>query len=464
MPQNLSLPLRFGFVVLSALAYAASFPPLGWRWLVVPAVAGFLVSLRGLRGSRARAVGFFLGMVAFAAGIPWLALLFGVFAVALWGILAAFMAAFAWMQSLADERGWKGFGLVGFTLVNWAGWEFIRAEIFPLKFPWMTVGLAWGPNALLPWVGVYASGLVLVFLALCLVRKRWWQAGITAGFIFVLTVGTGVKDESFDPSHDVAVAGLQFESVSADLFFKETRVLPRTIGSPPARIQHVVWPEYAIPYDVRANRRDWTAMQELCLQQDITLTLGTQTHPKGKEEWFNTALTLNASGTLGEHYKVHTVHFFNDGTPGTTTLPVKTEHGVIGTPICFDCDYEGVIRRMTAAGAEAFIIPMMDAESWSRMQHVQHAELFRMRACENGRELFVCGTSGVSQIIGSHGQVKAALGAMEQGVLTGIVRRHSELTFYTRWGWLTPWILMAVAVVCWIVLLLPHRAAKDALS
>jgi apolipoprotein N-acyltransferase len=111
-----------------------------------------------------------------------------------------------------------------------------------------------------------------------------------------------------------------------------------------------------------------------------------------------------------------------------------------------------------------FIVPMMDAESWSKRQHDQHAELFRIRACENGRWFFVCGTSGVSQVIDPFGRVRARLPAMEQGVLTGEVRLETRLTHYTRWGWLTPWFLLGIASVCWIVLLLPRGAAKDSAS
>jgi apolipoprotein N-acyltransferase len=250
------------------------------------------------------------------------------------------------------------------------------------------------------------------------------------------------------------VAGLQYEEVSLTRFLDATKRLP-------IEVHHVVWPEYAVPYDVRANKHDWAALQELCRERNITLTLGTQTRRKNQAMWFNTALTLDATGVLGEHYKAHPVHFFDDGTPGTTALPVNTPHGRIGTPICFDCDYEGIVRGMTAAGSEAFIVPMMDAESWSKRQHDQHAELFRIRACENGRWFFVCGTSGVSQVIDPLGRVHARLPAMEQGVLTGEIRRETRLTIYTRWGWLTPWCLLGTAAVCWMALLLPRCAAKE---
>lgn len=458
MFRTASLPARCGLTVLSGVTYALAFPPLGWRWLIVPGIVGLLLSLQGLRGSRARGVGFLHGMVAYGVGLPWLWLLFGSFAIALWSILAAFTAAFAWMQSRAEDRGVSGGAFALFTVANWCGWEFIRAELFPLKFPWMTAGLAIGPNYELPIIGVYGVSAWVVLACAALVWKPLRASPLLLVVLWPLTV-TDTRQAVLEKGapENIRVCGLQYEEVSFQRYFEVTKGLPE--GT-----EHVVWPEYALPYDVRANKRDWAALEKLCRERNVTLTVGTQTRPKGGTHWYNTALTMDAIGVRGTHFKVHSVHFFDDGTPGDTALPVATSHGNIGTPVCFDCDYEGVVRRMTSAGAEAFIVPIMDAESWSRWQHVQHAELFRIRACESGRWFFVCATSGVSQVIDPLGHVHAQLPAMEQGVLTGEIRRESALTFYTRWGWLTPWVLLGVAIVCWIALLLPRRAAKDSAS
>jgi apolipoprotein N-acyltransferase len=234
--------------------------------------------------------------------------------------------------------------------------------------------------------------------------------------------------------------------VSLHEFLTATRGLP-------AEVDHVVWPEYAVPYDIRADKAYWEAVQELCRDRGITLTFGTQRHPEDGSGWRNIALTLDPSGVRGEHTKVHPVHFFNDGIAGSSAVPVETVHGKIGTPICFDCDYEGVVRRMTSVGAELFIVPVMDAESWTARQHDQHAELFRIRACENGRWMFVCATSGVSQIIDAKGQVHGRLGAMFDGTLVGSLKKEKRLTFYTRFGWLTPWAVLVAAAGWWVVLL-----------
>lgn len=451
-----SLLFRCILAAVSGLIYALAFPPVNGRWLVLPALIGLLLAIRGLKGHPALIVGLTHGLAAFALGLTWLWNIFGPAAVALWAILAVFPAAFAVAQGKAQAAGLRGWHMALFTMVNWAAWEFIRAELFPLRFPWMTVGLAMGPNALLPRIGVYGSGACLVLAASLLMARRWFAGVVTLGALIAMTklnetVPTVVVDKS---APVVRVAALQREEVSLTDLVNETRKLPE--GT-----QHVVWPEHAVAYDVRAHKAEWDLINTLCKERDIALTLGVHSAVPDAGGWHNTALTLDALGVRGEHHKVHPVHFFDDGVPGTTALPVSTQRGNVGTPVCFDCDFSSVVRRMTWAGAEIFVVPSMDAAGWGRTQHLQHAELFRIRASENGRWMMVCASSGVSQIIDSRGHTVASLPPLTEGVLGGELRRETRLTFFTRFGWLCSWVLLAAAGVWWIILLLPRRAAKN---
>ncbi len=454
MPATFSFPARCGLAVLSGAVFALAYPPLGWGWLVFPGLVGLLLALRGQNGTRARTIGFLHGMATYGLGVSWLFHIFGTMVVVLWCVLAAFTALFAEMQSRASLRGVAGWQLAVFTALNWSAWEFIRAELFPLKFPWMTAGLAMGPNTLLPWIGVYGVSVLVVFSAVLLTMPLRKFAIIP---LVILAGSHALLPRSPEPAANdplaVNAAGVQLEGVSLDAYLKATREMP-------PGIRLVVWPEYAVPFDLRANPRDLEIVKSLCRDRDITLTVGTQDRPGGGDVWRNIALTLDPTGILGEHTKAHPVHFFDDGTPGTTALPVQTSHGKIGTPICFDCDYEGVVRRMTAAGAELFVVPTMDAESWSARQHDQHAELFRIRSCENGRWMFVVATSGVSQLIDPNGQVQVRLAALKQGTISGVLKRETNLTFYTRFGWLVPWCVLVIAGVCWLFLFLPCKHNK----
>lgn len=452
-----SFPARCALSVISGAVFAAAFPGVGLRWSVIPGLLGLLIALDGQKGTRARTIGFLHGMTVFGLGLTWMMEIFGTMAIVLWAVLAAFTALFAEFQSRAATRGVTGWKWVVFTALNGSALEFIRAELFPLKFPWMTTGLALGPNYLLPWVGVYGAGFIVLLATACLMMRKWKTA---AGIFSVVAACVYLiprlpMPEEID-SNAVRVAGLQLEGVSLTDYLTGTKNMPDDV-------ELVVWPECSVPYDIRKDKRDWELVRNLCRERKMTLVFGSKAVLVPETRWRNIALTVDASGVLGEHTKVHPVHFFDDGIAGKTTLPVQTEQGKIGTPICFDCDYEGVIRGMTAAGAELIVAPTMDAEKWTARQHDQHAELFRIRACENGRWIFAVATSGVSQIIDSHGHVHTRLDALKQGLISGMMQREVVFTAYTRIGWLTPWCVLGAAIICWLGLLFGKPRAGQAI-
>lgn len=186
MPPPKAFHARCYLALASGALYSLAYPPLGWRWLVLPGMAGLMWSLQDLRGTRARAVGFLHGMAAYGIGLSWLHEIFGPLVIILWCVLAAFTALFAEMQSRAAARGFAGWTWAAFTALNWCGWEFIRAELFPLKFPWMTSGLALGPNALLPWIGVYGAGLFVALAAASIAAARWRDAVLWMVLLLVM--------------------------------------------------------------------------------------------------------------------------------------------------------------------------------------------------------------------------------------------------------------------------------------
>jgi len=120
---------------------------------------------------------------------------------------------------------------------------------------------------------------------------------------------------------------------------------------------------------------------------------------------------------------------------------------MLGVLVCFDADYTELARRTVAAGADFLVVPSFDAASWSETQHLQHGALFRLRAAENGRWLACAASSGASQIIDPHGNVRNHLPLMTQGIMTGKITPSGERTFYNRFGWLFPWFTVAAAVL-----------------
>lgn len=443
---------RILLLMVSAVAYAFAFPPFGW-WplalLSVGVLAGFLHKARPLHGLIA---GFWWGMLAFGSGLPWIYEIFGPFSILLWGLLAVFPAMFGWLVCLAQQRGVKtGWPLALFTALAWTGTEFIRCELMPLKFPWMNLGLALEPWPMVSWVGVYGLGFLSI-----LTLSAFIFAGRTGGAAFVLMliilIDAQVVSDRIHSHPDVTVAAIQAEGAATDTYIA-------LANQAPAGTQIIVWPENTIPIDVRnVAKSELTKVQAFALQRKTLLVFGTQTR-LGGPKWQNTALTIDGSNVLGEHGKNHTVHFFNDGEHGTTALPVVTPLGKIGTPICFDCDFQDVVRKMTLAGAEFFAVPSMDAAGWPARQHIQHAQLFRVRAAENQRSMVVAASSGVSQIIDTKGTAILSLAPMKSGTISGSIERRNDLTFYTRTGWLTPWLALALLLI-WTTWLLAFSKPK----
>ncbi len=437
---------RVLLAIASGVIYSGAFPPIDFGWLVVVGFGGLLFSLKGAQGVQARAIGLAHGLAAYGVGLSWLWNLFGLAAIALWFILALFTVFFAEFQARAIRVGLRGYGLVVFTAINWGAWEFLRCEVFPLRFPWMSVGLGLGPNYLIPYVGVYGVGFLTVGVIAGFFAKRW-AVSVVVGVLLVGVVFSYQPGRiAVEKKDQIKVGGVQLEGVSLNEYLGSSQGFPDDV-------EHIVWPEYAVPYDIRRVERDWKLLLDLCKAKDATLTFGTQFRDPEGQNWRNIAMTLDAEGYRGEHTKVHTVHFFDDGLRGLKSEPVRTINGLVGTPICFDFDYTNVARRMVLAGAEYFVVPTMDAESWSVRQHEQHAELARMRAAENGRWAFVVASSGVSQLIDSRGFVREGLGAMEQGSLVGVLQRRDELTFFTQFGWVLPWCIFGAAVPMWLWLL-----------
>lgn len=416
--------------------YARAFPPVGFRPWACIALVGLMLVLKELAPANARRAGFLFGIVAYGSAVSWLWTMFGPLALALWGFLALDLMLFAWGSAVFQQRSWHPAVKVVATASLWTAIEFIRCELLPLSFPWITPGHAvdTGNSAeMLSLVGIYGVSFFILLMASTAAQGR----GAWPVMVALLVVIAVPLELPAPAPPNISVAAMQSEASSFDWFESKTRGLKE-------KVDLVIWPEQALPFDVMKSEEGWPRLQAIAKDTGSVLVLGTQQRGQGKE-WFNTALTLDASGKLGTHVKNHPVHFFNDGTPGKTALPVTTPLGKVGTPICFDCDYQDVVRKMTLAGAEFFAVPSMDAESWTLKQHLQHAQLMRIRAAENGRWIAVATTSGITQIIDPHGRQVTTMPPMIADVMMGTIGREGRLTFFTRYGWLLPWAAMVAS-------------------
>ncbi len=451
----MSSGIRFALAVGSGALGILAFPPFGVWPLAVVVWTALMFSCRGA-GWRAAWLGLAHGLVFFGGSLSWLWNLFGPQAVGLWLLLALFTAGSAAAVGMVSRRWPHAAWLALFAALTFAVVDHFRAEWFVLRFPWMTPGLALGPTWMSPWIGVYgASFVVLLTGGFVAFGGRWQRStGVAvAGALLVLGIFRPPPVE--EPGEPVPLLAVQSENCDFQTYVNLTEKSGFTAGI-------VLWPEYAAP-GLRHAPRDMNKALAITRERDATLILGT-TWPIDRDRHYNEALTLEAGQEAGSHFKNHPVHLMDDGVAGTEAKPVTTRFGRIGTPICFDCDYEDTVRRMTAAGAEMFAVPSMDAVHWSRRQHLQHAELFRHRALENGRWMAVCATSGLTQVIDPHGNRVAELPLMDDRVLVTAIHPRSEMTFYTRIGWRLPQVLAGIwcgAMVVLVVAAIRSRKTRQ---
>jgi apolipoprotein N-acyltransferase len=82
---------------------------------------------------------------------------------------------------------------------------------------------------------------------------------------------------------------------------------------------------------------------------------------------------------------------------------------------------------------------------------LQHFEMARMRALENGRYLLRATNTGVTAIIDPLGRVQERLPQFERGELSGSFRPYQGSTPYAKYGYLGLWLLWG-GILAWIII------------
>jgi apolipoprotein N-acyltransferase len=463
----MSLVKRIFLALAAALLLALGQPP---RLLWIATFVGLVLFLQAVRDLKPRPafwIAFPAGALFSALSVPWFFTIFpGVTPVALYVLFGLFFGLFAGVAAWIAPRFASPWLRAFWISAWWIAVEYYRCEWFVLRFPWITPGVAMGPTWLTPFVGVYGQSFLAVLASALIAEtpaasdriKFRIAANQSAGILLIWALAFSMiyRPSFIEPRDPVRVAAVQFE----DGDFNEQFALTRAATNSP---QLVAWCETALFDDLRKeHRKQFACLVEHAKNSNVVFVVGCHTDfGTGASDWFNTALTFDGSGVLGEHYKNRPVHLFNDGKPGTNAVVISTPLGKIGTPICFDCDYTEICRRMAKDGAEFFAVPARDAAQWGPLQRVQHALFFRLRAAECGRWFVVAMSSGITQIVDPHGNTRSSLPPFQPGVLCGTVGRDQSPTFYVRIGWLLPWALSLIVLATGIAVVFFPRIGNS---
>jgi apolipoprotein N-acyltransferase len=426
-PENFQ-PLNWRRAALLALVGIACFHAAhtpAKSGLLALGIIGYLVCLVQLARLNITRQCFYVGLtVGFACFAPQLECfwrIFGVGAVALWLVLAFWIALFLVLSHLALVRlGPKRAALLLPFL--WTGLEYFRSELYYLRFSWLNVGYAFAgwPFVPLGILGMYGMGFAIaitVVLLTQLKREHMDRIRLIHVIIFVIVVAllaalllpAYTKMKQFYPN--VVVAGVQLE-------FPDEKGILRSLDEVLARhaqliktnnqfrghtnLDLVVLPEYTLDGEPPDALKDW------CRRNQKFLIIGGKDHSPGTN-YFNTAFVISTNGEIVfKQVKSVPIQFFKDGLPAPEQKVWDSPWGKIGICICYDLSYTRVTDELIRQGAQMLIVPTMDVADWGRHQHELHARVAPVRAAEYRIPIFRVASSGISQGVNRSGHIQAS--------------------------------------------------------
>ncbi len=487
---------RLGAGVSGFLLFTA-FPPLEWSEAAWLALVPLLLALRTAPPAEAARLGFIAGVVFWLLSTCWMTHVTFFGWIALASYCAAYIALFAlfsarWLTRFGAARWSVNLLFMGFATAGWISLEWARSHLFT-GFPWNTLAISQYAVAPLrqgaQWGGVYLISAVLVFfnagIAITVLRyrdvgPRWGRNAhpeLIAGFLGIAGLAAAgiqsvrTSSEETIPMH-IGVVQTDIPQIdkwtddTIPLIYERLESLTKQIQSE-EHLDLVVWPETALPDDVRYSSDSFELIEDLVVDQVPILT-GSMDFVVPEDDsgirYFNSSFLFGTDGRIhGAYDKQHLVMFgeyipFERAVPflsamtpnlasftaGTTSTVFRLEP--TGVPfaslICFEDTLPTLSRAAVRGGARLLINQTNDAwfeESAAPRQHMAHCVF---RCVEHRVPAVRAANTGVSCFIDRFGTIQAELTdesgrSFFHGALSHWVRVPKEdrpLTFYTRHG------------------------------
>ncbi len=451
-------PLAAWFAPVFLLHFAHGLPPVAamlWIWLALAIAMG--ISLRGLvpiPGLAYLALPVFFGLLGslpylinglVAPLVPgfWATLVFPVAWTAIefldarvnpygtWGATGYTQHGVLPLMQLASVTGVWGIGfLIGWfaAVVNWA-WD--------QQFAWEAIR-----HGVLVFAGV--AGVIALLGGLRVVLAPERQTVRIAGIGWPKDI---IEREEFMRAIVPVMTAEERGKLKLDLVRLHDSFLTRSEGEARAGARIIVWPEA----NLMVFQEDETAFLEraraFTREHKVYLVAGMATVRPGERYTFrNHALLLTPPGeTLYDYTKITSVPGFEKkfSLPGDQPIPFgETEFGRIASPICFDMDFEGVVRQVGRGQADLMLVPASD---WKEIIPI-HQQMAEFRAIENGTALFRITRWGASGAIDPYGRQLASMddfSTQDAIMVAQVPMKTGVRTLYARIGNVFAWACVA---------------------
>ena len=490
---------------VAGLALYASFPPLGWWWLSVPALALYMSRIDEARAPRALTVTFVFGMSFWIPLIDWIPLAVGTRPP--WFVLAfvqtLFLMAWAlfarWTQLWAWARGPIMQAL--FYALTWAGVDAARSRWPWSGFPWGSVALPQVDSSLgrlAPYGGTTLITAVVVFLAVLVrracaardasvVREHWFSrpalALIVAG-AFIAPLAVTLPNQAENGmlrigvvQGDIALPGAQAYSREGEVTDNNVRASLELASSPELAhdpIDLAIWGEGSVDRDPLAFPAIGQAVDRAATALDAPILIGyTNLNERDRvKNWlavWEPGTGMDESARYSKHVPVPFGEFipFRDfiasfatevaqssrdmeagNEPPLMTIKARDGRSVpLAVGICFEAAYPLVIGDGVARGGQAIIVPSNNYHFRSSGESAQQGQLLRMRAMEYSRSAVQASTTGHSYVIRPDGSIMESTGTEQAATLAADIPLRSSLTVTAWAGERVPGAVMAATFV-----------------
>lgn len=497
---------------VAGLALYASFPPVGWWWLSIPALALYLSRIDEARAPRALTVTFVFGMSLWIPLIDWIPLAVGT--TPPWIVLAFVQTLFLmgwvlfarWTQLWSWARG--PLLQATFFALTWAGVDAARSRWPWSGFPWGSVALPQVDSSLghlAPYGGTTLITAVVVFLAVLLrrafaardasiLREHWFSRPalalmVVAAFVAPLALPLPKQAENGMlrigvVQGDIALPGAQAYSREGEVTDNNVRASLDLATSPKVAdhpIDVAIWGEGSVDRDPKAFPAIGQAVDQASTALDAPILIGYTNVNEGDyvKNWLAVWVPgqgVDESARYSKHIPVPFGEFipFREfiasfatevaqssrdmeagEEPPLMTIRARDGRSVpLAVGICFEAGYPLVIGEGVARGGQAIIVPSNNYHFQSSGESAQQGQLLRMRAMEYSRSAVQASTTGHSYVIRPDGSILKSTGTQQSATLAADVPLRSAMTFTAQAGERIPNGVMGATLIVGFLALL----------
>ena len=489
----------------AGLALYSAFPPIGWWWMTIPALALFISRIDEARAPRALTVTVAFGMGMWLPLIDWVPMAVGMKPA--WFVLAFAQTLFLcgwvlftrWTQLWSWARGPLMQALL--YTITWAGVDAARSRWPWSGFPWGSVAL---PQVdaplghLAPYGGTTVVTAAVVFLAVltrrvfayrdAAVRREHWFSRpflavlVLAGVIAPLAIPLSNKAEEGYlrvgvVQGDIALPGPRAYSHPGEVTSNNMRASlslaadPAVIDKP---IDVALWGEGSVDRDPVAFADIGSIVDKAAVALDAPILIGyTNLNDRDRvKNWlaiWRPGVGIDEKARYSKHvpvpfgefipFREFIASFATEAAQSAKDMEAGDEIPLMRVPardgrrvpvavgICFEGAYPSVIGEGVARGGQMIVTPSNNYHFRSSGESAQQGQLLRMRAMEYSRSAVQASTTGHSYVIRPDGSILASTGTEESATLAADIPLRTSQTLTALAGERIPSAVMAATLV-----------------